>query len=177
MALPQPTPSESAGGGGIEKDLLEALRAELAEERARKDSLEKRGLAVAAGATTALALLLGLGSRYSGTGQQVFFTVMGLGAVAFLASAYLGWRTSRSMEYSEIALKEFEGILKEGWTEGSSDDFRLFLADGVLDTIADARSKNGEKEKSFRWSLTALFAGAASVVVQIAFVFVDRVLS
>jgi hypothetical protein len=175
MAIPNPKPSESAGGGGIEQDLLDALRAELAEERARKDSLEKRGLAVAAGATTSLALVLGLGSRYSGAGQQVFFTVMILGALAFLASAFWGWRTSKSMEYSEISLKEFERILEHGWTEGSADDFRLFLADGVLETIAGARSNNNEKEEAFRWSLTALFAGAAFVVVQIAFVFVDRV--
>jgi hypothetical protein len=164
------------GGGGIETDLLEALRSELGEERARKESLERRGLAVAAAATTSLALLLGLGSNYAGVGRSAFFVVLSLGSLCFLISAYFGWRTSQALKYSEIALVEFQQILQNGWTEGSPEDFRLFLADGVLDTIVDARKKNSSKADLFDRSLIFLLGGAALVLIAIGFVFVDRVI-
>jgi hypothetical protein len=167
-------PSDS--GGTIEEDLLQALRDELAEERSRKESLERRGLTISAAAATSTALLLGLGSGYTGIGRDWFFVVLGIGGLAFLVSAALGWGVSQVQAYREVDLKEYQKVVDDGWPEGT-EEFRLFLANGIIDTIQHARKKNDRKADRFQRATWSLLFGAGAVVVTLGFVVVDQLSS
>jgi len=175
-ALRQPDPSpDRPNGDGVEQELLQALRDELSEERARKESLERRGLSVAAGSATATALLFGLGADYSGRWQLVFFAALTLGGLCFLMSAFFGWRISALRKYSEIDIDALERIRAEGWSE-SIEDFRAYLAAGVYDTIKEARTNNDTKARFYEVALKFLLAGLGSVVALLIIVFLDSVL-
>ena len=159
---------------GVGQDLLDALRNELAEERSRKSSLEQRSLAASSAAAAAVALLLGLGSQYEGRWQDVFFSLLFIGGVLFLISAYAGWQTAKITGYQEIDLKEYDGILDDGWPD-TLGAFRRFLADGVIAVLKDARKQNDKKVTWNTRALRFLFFGAGVVAIEIGIVLLDRV--
>lgn len=160
--------------GSLSEELLAALRLELAEERARKSSLESRGLTLSAGAATATALLFGLGTNYSGRWQPVFFSLLLAGGLAFFSAAFLGWRAARTFDYGEIDPRFFDDIFA-GKEEMTPEELREYLAEGALDVLKRARSLDDHKEKSFRRGYSALAVGALAVVAELALVFADRV--
>lgn len=159
----------------ISKEFLDALRMDLAEERARKDSLERRGLTLAAAAATSTALLFGLGTNYEGFAQPLFFGILFLGGLAFLSSAFFGWRASALLEYSEWALKDYDRIHEVGWDE-SAEEFRYYMAASLIDSLRDARAKNNQKAERFEWALRLLLIGAGLVVLELLLVVIDRIL-
>src|SRR5712691_4247178 len=115
MADPAPrTPEPENDWIAIGGELLEQLRLELAEERSRKASLESRALTASAAAAAAVTILLGLGSQYSGRWQTLFFVLLLVGSLAFLATALFGWLTAKVVGYEEISLDEYEGVLDDG---------------------------------------------------------------
>jgi hypothetical protein len=160
---------------GIGADLLAAIRSELADERARKTSLESRALTLSAAAAAAIALVFGLGSDYTGRWQVAFYVVLGVSGVSFLAAAANGWWAARVVDYEQPQLEEFKRLLDEGW-EDSLDDFRIYVADGVMTALESARSRNDARAQAFERAFSLLLAGSAFVAIELLIVVLDSLL-
>ena len=71
----------------VGEDLLAALRIELANERARKASIESRAMTLGAGAAAGIALVLGLASDYVGRWEKLSFALLAYSGGLFLLAA------------------------------------------------------------------------------------------
>jgi MFS family permease len=163
-------PEDPVGG-----ELLAAARAEIADERARAASLESRALTLSAAAAGATALIFGLGADYVGRWRIAFFVFLGLAGLFFLGSAVAAWSVARLRSYEQPQLEEYRRLIDEGWDRGL-DELRLYIADGTMTALENARKKNDEKAGLFEKALAFLLVGVVAVGIDLGFVVLDGVL-
>jgi hypothetical protein len=156
------------------KDLLETVRGELADERARKDSIESRALTISAAAAGATALVFGLGSDYSGRWQGLFFFLLWTTGVLFLTASGLGWWSVRLVHYEQPKLEELRRLV-DGGGDPDIDDLNLYVADGLMSALEDARSNNNDKVGWFERAFTVFFIGVGFVALELGVVVADKI--
>jgi MFS family permease len=175
MAIQHPTTrtDDSGSGDGAGATLLATVRAELADERLRKDSIESRALTLAAGAAAAIALVFGLGADYSGRWQTAFFILLGLAGLLFLAASATGWWTVRLLEYKQPQLAEIRRLVKGGRVPDDAD-LALYVATGLMTSLEDAREKNDGKAEWLERAFALFLSGAVVVGIELMIVVADR---
>lgn len=131
-------------GDAYEGYVLEQLQ----EERARKASLEQRGLAVITTSGTLVTLLFAisafvLGGRYTVPGFTCGAVVVAL--AMFIAAACLGIVVNWPVNYSEPETDALQGLTAdEKWTDDRLAGV-LAVTDSRLCTLKVARERNGTK--------------------------------
>jgi hypothetical protein len=161
------------GSGAI---LLQTVRSELADERARKDSIESRALTLAAGAAAATALVFGLGSDYSGRWQTLFFILLGIVGLLFLTTMAFGWWCARLMAYKQPELTEIRRLV-EGGEVADNWPMDLYVAEGLMTTLEDARLKDDQKAAWLDRAFATFLVGVIVVGIDLVIVVADRLVS
>ena len=167
-------PNHPDGGEGLGGELLAAVRIELADERARKASLESRALTLSAAAAAVIALIFGLGTDYDGRWQAPFFVILGVSGLCFLAAAMLGWWAARITTYDQPQIEEFRRLLDEGWDKGV-DELQTYVADGVMTALESARTQNDKRADALERAFFLLIAGSSLVGVELVLVVLNAV--
>jgi hypothetical protein len=141
-------PAERFAGDAYGPLILE----QLTEERARKSSIEQRGLAVvstAAGLVTALLALAGLITKRSDFHLSVVSeALLSIAALLLVAAAAAAVLTNAPRGYDEVSDAHLAEITAEvAWYKDVGEGARL-VADLRRELVASARSQNQRKAKS-----------------------------
>jgi hypothetical protein len=154
-------PAEPSAGDAYGRLILE----QLTEERARKGSIEQRGLAVvstSAGLVTALLALAGLITKRNDFHLTVVSEVL-LSAAALLlvAGAAAAVLTNVPRGYGEVSDEQLkEMTADDAWYQDSREGARL-AADLRREVLAAARSQNQRKA---RWLLAGIALEVAATI-------------
>lgn len=175
MSIHPARPTDSGSHEGSGTTLLDTVRGELAEERARKESLESRALTLSAAAATATALVFGLGAGYQGRWQTAFFILLGLAGLLLLAASATGWWTVRLVFYERPDLSALRRLV-EGGAVPENWPLDLYVAGGLLDTLEDARKQNDEKTKWLDRAFATFLFGALVIGIELVIVVADKVI-
>lgn len=147
------------------EEIVNACKDEVAEERARKDSVERRSLTVAAGSAAAAAVLLGLGGR-RGLDSPLALAAFVLGGASLAVAGLLGWWAARPRAYDELDPADLKREI-----DSDDDDvleLRRFLARGLLDRLDSARTLNDRKAALLRAASLLLMVGLAAILALLA---------
>lgn len=144
--------ADGAPGPGGDEVLTGYVLDVLAEERARKASLEARGASLVTSAGAVVTLVLAIATfgadEARGTRAGVWLLVA---AVLFLfLSAACGAWLNRPVRYDEPKPGSLRHAIEDGW-EGAATAARRAVAKNAVDILEDARQKNGRKA---RWLTT-----------------------
>jgi hypothetical protein len=149
---------------------------ELDAERARKASLESRGLAVITSSGTLVTLLLGLAALIT-KGTEFRLTeaerwLLAAAALLFVLAGAIGIVCNAPARYLQIEPGSLTGLLSpEAWTlEGTSA--RRELTAAKLAELADARRRNEWKARLLAGAMAV--QGAAIILAAVAVVLVLR---
>jgi hypothetical protein len=153
----------------------ELVKEQLAEERARKSSIEQRGLAVITTSGTLVTILFGLTAITTGVeGYQlpdparVMITVA---AGLFVAAAFLAISTNWAFDYVEVEPEGLLGVIDEDWSADEAPAAKV-VAKAWVDIVEDARKKNTWKGQLLRAAMITE-AGALVAVALAALVILD----
>jgi hypothetical protein len=153
----------------------ELVKEQLAEERARKNSLEQRGVAVITSAGALVTLLFGLTALATKAANYILpdlgrVLLVGAG-VLFLLAGVLAIAVNWAVSYSEVTPEGLRDLQSADWSGDESAAAKEVVA-AWTDIIEVARSKNGQKGRYLRAAmlseLVALTLVAAAVVVVLA---------
>jgi hypothetical protein len=156
--------------------VVESLRAELDAEERRKDSLEKRGLAVVTTSATLVTAVLAFSSWAVSSNTthppagSLAFNVAGI--LCFTAAAAQGLRTNSPQGYERLNIKDVEDTLDRGLKDAASSDIRILQARNTLAVLASARRLTTKKAKNLRsavmFELLAVASLSGSVLTSVA---------
>jgi len=149
--------------GPIYYDFLEKL---IAEQDQRKDSLERRALAVITTSGTLVSLLFGLVSVLTKAEHfslpRASHSYIAAALILFVSSAFLAIVTNAPILYRNIDPSDVDAVLKENWSEDR--DF----AEQIISTTRSVVFKTAQKVNEFKaWTLVAalvLQVGAAATL-------------
>lgn len=152
----------------------EIVASQLSEERAAKESLEKRA---ASGVTWAGALVAAsLGLLATVADNPVAAVAVLVAAVCLAVAAYLGTRVINPADYREADPTRLREVIADKELMAADEQIGLrAAADQALDILEGARGVNQSKATTLRWQLRLLAAGAASLAVAVAAVVVALV--
>lgn len=126
----------------------ELVKEQLTEERARKSSLEQRGVAVITSAGTLVTLLLGLSALATKAPNYLLpepaSLLLSVAAGLFVAAALAGIATNWAFNYTEVTPKGLRGLQAENWA-GDDAQAAKDVAKAWTDIIEDARTNNATK--------------------------------
>jgi hypothetical protein len=158
------TKGDTSGGGGPiwSAYVLEQLE----REDARKESLERRGLAVVTAAGAVATVLFGLAAFNikddSFTLPHSALTWLKLALGAYLVSAILAILTNTPFKYHEVTVAALRQAVKERWAEQGTT---------AEQDVAKTRLKVLESGRSWNtWKARSLFAAIAAQGVGVVFV-------
>jgi len=151
------------------------IKAQLDEERARKTSLEARGIGVVTSSSVLATLLFGLVTFTRGNVSQPHLvigepaiTALIVGVALFAIAALLGLVANVPMDYSEASIKKLqERVVKAEWEK--QDPVEAARYDAVLNVqvLDAARKLNGMKAWLVVIGIGAEALGAVSVAVAV----------
>jgi hypothetical protein len=155
------------------------VRAELAEERARRGRLEQRGLAIitTSGALTTLLLavaVLAVGRDAVTTDRWATFLV-GVAALGFAASGALAIQATGLWPYKGLPAETLEK-LRDAATEESEDATRRTVAGLERGMMTSLRDMNDGKAAVLRWAFWAQAIALIALFVVLVVLFLSRVL-
>lgn len=135
------------------------------EQDARKDSLEKRGLAVITTSGTLVTLLFGLVTLLTRSDEYVLpqsvHDLLGWALVAFVMAALLALLTNLPLNYANIDVAQSTAVFQGHWDDSQSDGRRRVVATR-LKVLETAQSRNKLKG----WLLlVGMLAEVAAVVL------------
>jgi phage-related minor tail protein len=152
------------------------VREQLAEERARKNSIEQRGIAVITSSGTLVTLLFGLTALATKAQNYqlppIAAFALAVAAVLFVLAALVGIAVNWAYYYIEVEPDGLRGLLDENWA-GDEAEAAKVVATAWTDIIENARINNARKGKLLRAAMlleaSALSAliGAVAVVLGI----------
>lgn len=165
-------PSELEGyAGQLYADLIQE---QLVEERARKDSLERRGLVVLGTSAVSLAILLLSSVLWSGDflGPEVAdIALVGASASALLTAVIASLFTNWPRRYAEPAPDELLRLTEERFWAGRTSIASKRLAELRIKVLTSARINNSGKERALRMAMLAQVIGASlAAALTVAFV-------
>lgn len=146
------------------------VKEQLTEERARKASLEQRGLAVITSSGTIVALLFGLTAV--ATKAQSFqlppaaAMPLAMAALAFVVAAILGLGVNWTAYYTEVEPEGLLGLQDEDWA-GDEADAAKAVAVAWTKIVEGARPKNNAKANVLRTAMIAELGGIVLVLAAI----------
>jgi hypothetical protein len=142
------------------------VTAQLTEERARKSSLESRGLTLitSSGAFATLVLALaGLITARKDFDLDGVARACLLGAViAFLAAGVLGVLCNAPLNYDEPKAAELKGWVKDNW-KGDASAAQRAVVESDIETLTVARDKNWYKAKLLTWGISVQVVGMLGI--------------
>lgn len=155
-------PTERSAGDAYGPLILE----QLTEERARKSSIEQRGLAVvstSAGLVTVLLALAGLITKRSDFHLTVASEVLlSIAALLLVAGAVAAVLTNVPRGYDEVSDAHLTEITAEGaWHKQDIGEAARLVADLRREVVASARSQNQQKAM---WLLAAIALEVAATM-------------
>jgi hypothetical protein len=163
----KPPPPEETPGGPFYGELI---REALTEERARKDSLERRGATMVTASAFLSALVLSL---LTFTFKNIS-ELPGLETVAvwvalagFVLAAALGLLVNRPVGYSEPTVDYLKRINEQTYWDSSQQTAASRVNESRLKTIASYRDVNKRKATLFMAALVCETAGIASLALLI----------
>jgi hypothetical protein len=153
----------------------ELIRESLAQERDRKDSLERRGASLIPLAGLMATVIFALTSFSTVALQPLSATdkaVVACAAAAFIVTALFGILVNQTMEYHEPTADSLERSVQEKfWTrQASIADQQLALT--RVRMLRAARANNDQKEKLFQMGLLSAIVGIVFTAVAIAVLFI-----
>jgi Domain of unknown function (DUF1994). len=146
------------------------VKEQLTEERARKTSLEQRGLAVITSSGTLAALLFGLTALV--TKAQAFelpppaALLLALAALLFVIAAVLGLAVNWTVFYIEVEPEGLRGLQAEDWA-GDEAEAAKTVAAAWTEIIEGARPRNGSKANLLRGAILAELVAIAFVLAAV----------
>jgi hypothetical protein len=147
----------------------ELVREQLTEERARKASIEQRGVWVITSAGTMVTLLFGLTALATKAQDYKLPDPAGLflslATALLVAAAFAAVATNWAVYYTEVEVEGLRGIQDEDWA-GDEADAAKVVANAWTDIIEDARENNTNKGTLLRAAM--LLEGGGLVAVTIA---------
>jgi hypothetical protein len=145
----------------------EYITEQIAEQDARKESVEKRGLSVITTSGTLVSLLFGLVAVLTGadnyslpTGAEPW---LAMALVFFLIAALAGIVTNMPLLYLAVEVPELKSLLDSFWADGPEIAEKRVAAT-QLKVLARARSMNGMKG----WILVGAVASELVAVAALA---------
>jgi hypothetical protein len=152
------------------------VREQLTEERARKTSLEQRGVAVITSSGTLVTLLFGLtalatkAQNYTLPAQAGLF--LSAAAALFVAAAVAGIATNWAFYYIEVEPDGLRGLQDENWA-GDEGEAAKVVANAWTDIIEDARINNATKGRLLRTAMILEVIGLVGVMISVLVVLGD----
>jgi hypothetical protein len=160
-----------AAGGAGDSHYADWIGEQLAREDARKESLEKRALAVITTSGALATLLFGLTAfRISGSSDiRLSHTAIAsivVAVIAFLISAACAIFINVPVDYQEVKPAELKRAVKERWGDSEREAERMISLTQIK-VLESARDKNGRKAWLLFWSIAAqaVAVGAIGVAV------------
>lgn len=166
------SPPEERRAGGYYADFFEE---QLAEERARKESLERRGFALVPISSFLAALVFGLATLATRIGESSEGGASGASigsdtklltvaaVVAFLVAGALAILTNRPRPYPEADPSNMRLLLEERYWHGRSRVGERRVSEVRLDTFEGIRETNDKKTKLLVAAMWAELLGIALV--------------
>lgn len=149
---------------------LELVREQLTEERARKASLEQRGITVITSSGTLVTLLFGLTALATKTQNYELpppaGAMLALAALLFVFAALAGIAANWAFYYIEVEPDGLRGLQDEDWG-GDEGEAAKAVAAAWTDIIEDARIHNALKGKIVRVAMSAEAGALASVLAAV----------
>jgi hypothetical protein len=172
QSRPTPTLADVSGAsfGRTIKDQLD-------EERARKNSLEARGIGIVTSSGALATLLFGLVAFTRGTNPQLHWAIgtpakaaLLVGVALFAVAALLGLAANYPGDYKEVKVDKLrERVTPDEWTKPDPVGAARRDAEANVGTIDAARRINGKKAKAIRWGIAAEAGAAVAVALAVAF--------
>jgi hypothetical protein len=137
----------------------EFIRAQLAEERTRKTSLESRGTVIITSAGTLTTFLFGLSAFSKSAGTSFQLTILDSIALmvalsSLLLAAAFGLAANRIRSYSEPTIDYMERLVKpEYWNWNDANEAARLMSESDVETLAKARTLNDSKANRVIWAL------------------------
>jgi hypothetical protein len=158
-------------------DAFSALITEqLEEERARKQSLEQRGLAVVTSSGTLVALLFALAALV--TKPETFRltteskTHLGWAVVAFAVAGVLGIFTNKPLKYEEPSTAWLRSLTSVTiWNQADAVTATRRAAQSRVNAIASFRRKNVQKVRLLTTAITFEVVGVGLVAIGVVNIF------
>jgi hypothetical protein len=160
-------PPEESPGGPLYSDLIQEA---LAEERARKDSMERRGIAMVTASAFLSALILSLlAFTFDNISELPRFETDAVWAAlaGFVAAAALGLAVNRPVGYSEPTVDYLEKINQQTYWDGSEKTAAHRVNESRIETIKSYRDINGGKAKLLTLALIAQTIGIVALAALI----------
>jgi hypothetical protein len=151
---------------------------QLAEERARKTSIEQRGVGVITTSGALVTLLFGLSALATKSQSFVLsdparWTLL-IAVVLFLAASVLGLATNWALSYFEVTVPSMRTLVEpEGWSEEATEAARQ-AAEARVDIIESFRSNNQMKGWMLRAAMGVEILAVATLAVSVAIVLAQR---
>lgn len=158
------------------------IRAQLIEERARKESLEQRGSGVIATAGTLSTFLFGLAAFSKSPSTN--FTLSPIDAVALvvalllmLTAAILGLMTNRILEYGEPDPKYLATLTQDDadhWAWPDITGAQRLIAEADVRPLTQARGLNDKKATELQWAFRLEISAIASLAVAVSLIVLNK---
>ncbi len=153
------------------------IKDQLDEERARKNSLEARGIGIVTSSGALATLLFGLVAFTHGTNPQLHWNIgapakgsLLVGVLLFATAALLGLAANYPGAYKEASVEKLkERVAPDEWAKPDPIGAARRDAEVNVGTIDAARRINGKKAKAIRWGIAAEAVAAVAVALAVAF--------
>jgi hypothetical protein len=159
--------SDSDGGGSV---YAEYITEQVTREEARKESIERRGLAVVTSAGALVTLLFGLaafniGNRHFTLPHSAKVLLI-VALSAFFISALCAIATNFPFKYDEAKPDELYAAVKNRWADGTPEAERM-TSYTRLKVWRSARTKNNLKATYLYWAIIAQGVAVAAVAAAV----------
>ena len=175
VGQPHPTPTLADVSGA---SFGRTIKDQLDEERARKNSLEARGIGIVTSSGALATLLFGLVAFTRGTNPQLHWAAIGtpakdallVGVALFAVATLLGLAANYPGDCKEVKVDRLrERVTPDEWTKPDPVGAARRDAEANVGTIDAARRINGKKAKAIRWGIAAEAGAAVAVALAVAF--------
>jgi hypothetical protein len=167
---------EKEGGPGSGTPVvLSVINSEIEAEEARKESIERRGLAVVSTSGTLITALFALSSlitvqdKYRPPSAALILTLCAL--ALFVAAAVQGLTTNMVSVYQRIGVEDLRKTTEEDLRTITEAEAQGSIAQTNVRVLDDARDKNGNKARQLKlaiwFEVSAVLSLAGAVAVQI----------
>jgi hypothetical protein len=145
---------------------IDLVKEQLTEERARKTSIEGRGITVITTSGTIVTLLFGITTLASKATNYAlpFWAAITLAAagILFIGASVLALATNWALTYKEVDIPGLRGLQDEDWSADEGEAGKA-IVDAWTDIIETARSKNGSKATVLRAAMAVQLLAFAAV--------------
>lgn len=154
VSIRQSNPEAADAKGGAGEHIALLAHDQLADEKARKNSLEQRGFSLVPASAFLVTVVFGL-ATFSARGDELSFGIKALAliaSIAFLVAAFCGLASNWPLEYREPAPYSLRRAIDESWDAEASAAARR-VAEDNLRTLESAGERNRPRKSGFasRW--------------------------